>query len=78
MTSRHLCKRRVRLHEHGCIEGHFEQLAKLFHTLLFGLAATIGKEDERDTVSLEIGEGAMSAGERLRGAEEDAVNAASM
>lgn len=76
MTSRQLCKRRVRLHEHGLIEGHFEQLAKLFHTLLLGLAATIGKEDEGDTVVLEIGEGAMSAGKGLGGAEEDSVDAA--
>lgn len=60
------------------MEWHFEQLAKLFHTLLLRLAATIGKEDERNTVTLEIGEGAMGVGEGFRGAEEDSVDAANM
>lgn len=32
---RQLGKRRMRLHEHRCIEGNFEKLAQLLHTLVF-------------------------------------------
>ena len=34
IANRQLRKRRMRLHEHGCIEGNFEELAQLFHTFL--------------------------------------------
>lgn len=76
MAIRQLGKRRMRLHEHGCIEGHLEELAKLLHAFLLRLATAIGEENKGDAVLLEIGEGAVSAGERFRGAKEDAVNAA--
>lgn len=73
---RQLGKRCMRLHEYGCVEGQLEELAKLLHAFLFRLAAAIGKENEGDAMGLEIGEGAMSARERFRGAKEDAVDAA--
>ena len=56
----------MRLHEHRCIEGYLKELAELLHTLLFGLAAAIGEKDEGDAVGLEIGEGAVGAGEGFR------------
>ena len=73
---RQLGKRCVRLHEHGCVEGHIEELAKLLHSFLFRLAAAIGEENEGDAMGLEIGEGAMSTREGFRRAKEDAVDAA--
>ena len=48
------------------------------HALGFGLAAAIGEKDEGDAVGLEIGKGAVSAGEGFGGAEEDAVDAGDM
>ena len=34
MTVRQLRKGRMRLYEHRCVEGHFEELAKLLHAFL--------------------------------------------
>lgn len=78
MAIRHLRKRRMRLHEHGCVEGHFEELAKLLYAFLLCLTAAIGEEDKGDAVGLEMGEGAVSAREGFRGAEEDTVDTANM
>ena len=35
VTVRQLGKRRMRLDEHRCIEGHLEELAELLHAFLF-------------------------------------------
>ena len=66
------------LYEHGGIEGYFEELAELLYTFLFRLAAAIGEEDEGNTVGLEVGKGAVGAGERFGGAEENAVDTANV
>ena len=68
----------MRLHEHRCVEGHVEELAKLLYAFVFRLAAAIGEEDKGDAASLEMRESAVSAGEGFRGAEEDTVDAANM
>ena len=66
------------LYEHGSIERYFEELNELLHPFLFRLAAAIGKEDERNAVGLEAGEGAVGAGEWFGGAKENTVDTANV
>ena len=66
------------LYEHGGVEGYFEELAELLYAFPFRLAAAIGEEDEGNVVGLEVGEGAVGAGEWFGGAEKDTVDTANV
>ena len=62
------------LYEHADVEGNFEMVADLLHSLLLAFAAAIGEEDEWYALFLEIAEGFASAGKGIGAAKEDAID----
>ena len=63
------------LYEETCVQWHSKTLAELRDTVGFMLAAAVGEEDEGDVVRLEIAEGFLSAWERFRAPDQDAIDA---
>ena len=68
-------KGRVALDEEACVEGDAETITQLGDAGFFVFAATVGEEDERDLVGLEVGEGFACSREGLGAADQDAVDA---
>ena len=53
-VSNHVSKGRVALYKYAGIDGNIQFAAEFGHTLRLMLSATVGKENEGDTLRLEI------------------------
>lgn len=74
---RHTSKRGVTLYNHARVELDVELLADILNALLLMLAAAIGEEYERYSLSLKEAQCIVSTWYRVRGSQQNAVNAVS-
>jgi hypothetical protein len=70
----HVSKGRMALYEYARIDGYVQFAAKFGHTLRLTLSTAVGKENEGDSLRLEICKGLVSARKRIRAPQEHSIN----